>query len=234
MSDVSRGLVLLFDIDGTLITTGGAGRLAIERTFFTRYGKKDVFKDISFAGMTDPAILRAGFRVLGREPNDGEMVEVLRTYVQILEDVVRTADNYRLHAGIEAALVHAEKAANCAIGLGTGNIQEGARVKLERVGIYHRFSFGGFGSDHEERPELIRIGAERGARALGRARSECRVVVIGDTPKDVAAAQAIGAESIGVATSLYTKDQLLACGASYAFSDLAEAGAIDALLDRGS
>jgi phosphoglycolate phosphatase-like HAD superfamily hydrolase len=234
VSDNSRALVLLFDIDGTLITTGGAGRVAIEQTFFTRYGKKDVFKDISFAGMTDPAILRAGFRALGREPIEGEMIEVLETYVQVLEDVVKAADNYRLHTGIEAALARADQEANCAIGLGTGNIREGARVKLERVGIYHRFAFGGFGSDHEERPELIRIGAERGAQALGRPRRECRVVIIGDTPKDVDAARAIGAESIGVATSAYTKDQLLASGASYAFSDLSEPGAIEALLDRGS
>jgi phosphoglycolate phosphatase-like HAD superfamily hydrolase len=225
-------IVLLFDIDGTLITTGGVGRRAIERAFFARYNKADAFKDISFNGMTDRAILRAGFRALGHAPSETEIDDLLASYVGVLEEEVKSASNYRLHNGIELALARAEKEARYAIGLGTGNIREGARIKLERVGIYHRFGFGGFGSDHENRAELIRIGAERGAASLGRPRSECRVVVIGDTPLDVAAAIAIGAESIGVATSFHTKDQLLASGASFAFADLAEEGALDAMLKR--
>jgi phosphoglycolate phosphatase-like HAD superfamily hydrolase len=227
-----RPLVLLFDIDGTLVTTGGAGRRAIERTFFERYGAPRVFEGITFAGMTDPAILRAGFAVIGREATEAEMAAVLASYIAVLEDEVRAAEKYALHDGIAAALDRAERELACAIGLGTGNIRDGARVKLARVGIYHRFRFGGFGSDHEDRAELIRIGAERGARSFGRALSDCRVVVIGDTPKDVAAARSIGAESIGVATSFYTKDQLLASGASYAFANMAEQGALEALLAR--
>src|SRR5690606_10952728 len=114
----------------------------------------------------------------------------------------------------------------------TGNIREGARLKLERVAFFEPFRFGGFGCDHEDRAELIRIGAKRGAAQLGAPLAECRVVVIGDTPKDVAAARAIGAESIGVGTGSYRPDELLACGATYAFADFTDSAALPALLGR--
>jgi phosphoglycolate phosphatase-like HAD superfamily hydrolase len=227
-----RALVLLFDIDGTLISTGGAGRRAIERAFEIHYGRRDAFSAFSFGGMTDRAILRAGWAAIGREPGPMEMDEVLATYVGVLEDEVARAERYRLHDGIEPALAEAASLSACAIGLGTGNIKEGARVKLTRVGIYGRFAFGGFGSDHEQRPELIRIGAERGAAHLGRPLSECRVVVIGDTPKDVHAAQAIGAESVAVATGSSTLEELVAAGATHVFPDLTACGALDALFAR--
>jgi phosphoglycolate phosphatase-like HAD superfamily hydrolase len=115
-------------------------------------------------------------------------------------------------------------------GLGTGNIVEGARLKLEHVGLYHHFGFGGFGSDHELRVELIRVGAERGARQLGRKREACRVVVIGDTPKDIDAARGIGAESLAVGTGSFSSTELRQYGATYAFDDLSAAGALAALL----
>jgi len=116
------------------------------------------------------------------------------------------------------------------VGLGTGNIREGARVKLERVRLYQHFDFGGFGDDHELRPELIRVGAERGARALGLPLGAVRVVVIGDTPKDVAAALAIGAEAIGVGTGSFRPQALLQAGATHAFDTLEHPGALEAVL----
>jgi phosphoglycolate phosphatase-like HAD superfamily hydrolase len=115
-------------------------------------------------------------------------------------------------------------------GLGTGNVIEGARLKLEHVGLFEHFGFGGFGSDHELRVELIRVGAERGAQQLGRKREECRVVVIGDTPKDIDAARGIGAESLGVGTGSFSVTQLREHGATHAFDDLSTPGALAALL----
>jgi phosphoglycolate phosphatase-like HAD superfamily hydrolase len=134
----------------------------------------------------------------------------------------------RVHEGIFAAL-DASVAAGAAVGLGTGNLRDGARLKLSRVGIFERFAFGGFGSDHEDRAALLRVGAERGAGLLGAPMAECRVVVIGDTPKDVAAAQAIGAECIAVATGSFTVAALAACGPTYVFGDLRDEGALAAL-----
>jgi phosphoglycolate phosphatase-like HAD superfamily hydrolase len=130
-----------------------------------------------------------------------------------------------IHAALDAAVSH-----GCAMGLGTGNVEVGARVKLARAGLADRFTFGGFGSDHEDRAELIRIGAERGAQHLGRALGACRVVVIGDTPKDVRAAQAIGAESFAVATGPFSTEQLARTAPTHVFEHLGAPGAIEALL----
>jgi phosphoglycolate phosphatase len=227
-----RPTVLLFDVDGTLVTTGGAGRRAIGRAFAAAHGRPDACNHFRMDGMTDRAIVRSGLAAIGRPTSDQEIDGVLALYLAELEDEVQHADDtlYRLHAGMREALDAARDRPNVALGLGTGNIREGARVKLERVGVYDRFSFGGFGNDHEDRPTLIRIGAERGARLLQRALAECRVVVVGDTPKDVAAAQSFGAESLGVGTGSFTADQLLASGATHAFRDLSAPGALDALL----
>ena len=228
-----RPTVLLFDVDGTLITTGGVGRLAIESAFERLFGRPDAFRSISFAGMTDRAITRAGLMAIGRPASEAAIDEAIRTYVEVLEAVVADADRatYRVHPGIETALDEIEaRGAGYAIGLGTGNIRDGARVKLGRVDLYRRFAFGGFGCDHEDRAELIRIGAERGAATLRAPLAECRVVVIGDTPKDVAAARANGAESIGVGTGPFSPADLVTCGATFACRDLAEPGALDRLL----
>jgi phosphoglycolate phosphatase-like HAD superfamily hydrolase len=225
-----RPTVLLFDIDGTLITTGGVGRKAIERAFRERYGRDDATR-FPFDGMTDRLIARLGLQALGVATTDEAIAELLEFYVELLAEEVQRADasRYRLHAGIAEALARAE-ALGCGIGLGTGNVREGARIKLERLGVHERFAFGGFGSDSEDRTELIRRGAERGATHLGVPLAECRVVVIGDTPKDVAAAQGIGAESIGVGTGSYRAESLRECGATHAFASLAEPGALAALL----
>lgn len=224
-----RPLVLLFDIDGTLISTGGAGRRSMERAFAATYGRADACAGISFGGMTDRAILRAGLAALGEPPVPAAIDALLTAYLAALEDEIARSD-CRLHAGIEGALTAAHGHARAAVGLGTGNVREGARVKLRKVGIYERFTFGGFGCDHEDRGELIRMGAERGARALGVLREECRVVVIGDTPKDVAAAKVIGAESIAVATGSFSLAELTAAGATHVFRDLTDPAAIPAML----
>jgi phosphoglycolate phosphatase len=227
----TRPTVLLFDIDGTLITSGGAGRRAMERAFDERYGTREACR-FRFDGMTDLQIARQTLVALGVEPTPAAMDESIRLYLRFLgEEIARTDDtSYRLHVGITAALA-AARTRGCGIGLGTGNVHEGARLKLERVGVFEEFAFGGFGSDAEDRTELLRHGAERGARHLGASLEACRVVVIGDTPKDVVAAQGIGAECIGVATGSFTLAELRASGATHAFTSLSEPGALSALLE---
>ncbi len=141
----------------------------------------------------------------------------IAAYLAILAEEL-VASRAVVHAGIEAAL-DAAVIAGAAVGLGTGNVRAGARLKLARVGLHERFAFGGFGCDHEARDALLRVGAERGASALGAPLDACRVVVVGDTPKDVAAARAIGAECLAVATGSFSTDALAACGATWAFRD---------------
>jgi phosphoglycolate phosphatase len=225
--------ILLFDIDGTLITTGGVGRRAIERAFAERYGRGDACTSFRFDGMTDRLIARQGLTLLDVEPTEAAIDDILAVYVRLLEVEVARADaaRYRLHDGIAGALSAAHEL-GMGVGLGTGNVREGARIKLSRVGIYERFAFGGFGSDAEDRAALIRRGAERGAEHLRVPFDECRVVVIGDTPKDVDAARAIGAESVGVGTGGFSADELGEHGATHAFASLASPGALDAMLGR--
>ena len=178
--------------------------------------------------MTDRAIARAGLAAIGVEPTPAAIDDLLVAYLAILADEI-VASRAVVHAGIEPAL-DAAAASGAAVGLGTGNLRAGARLKLARVGLHERFAFGGFGCDDEARDALLRVGAERGARALGASIEACRVVVVGDTPKDVAAARAIGAECLAVATGSFSTEALAACGATWAFRDLAQDGAVAALL----
>ena len=228
-----RPTVLLFDIDGTLVTTGGAGRLAMALAFQRLHGRLDACNAFSLAGMTDRAIVRKGLLTIGAEPSPEAIDALLEAYLgHLAEEVWRVEDaRYIVHPGMREAVEAACSRAGCAVGLGTGNIQQGARLKLERVRLYQHFSFGGFGSDHEDRVELIRQGALRGAALLGASLHECRVVVIGDTPKDVAAAQGIGATCIGVGTGPCTPQELLAAGAQHAFPDFTAPEALATLLD---
>jgi phosphoglycolate phosphatase-like HAD superfamily hydrolase len=225
-----RPTVLLFDVDGTLIDTGGAGRRSMERAFERCHGRRDACAQMAFGGMTDRAICRDGLGVIGVPATEEAIDALLAAYLVALADELAASTRCRVLAGIEAALDAAERA-SAAVGLGTGNVHAGARLKLGRVGLADRFAFGGFGSDHEVRSELLRVGAERGAARLGAAREACRVVVIGDTPKDVAAAHAVGAECVAVATGSFGVEALAACGPRWVFASLAEEGAVRAVVE---
>jgi len=228
---MTRPTVALFDIDGTLIVTGGTGRRSVNRAFGKLHGRADACDSFGFDGMTDRLIARSGLEAIGVAVTPEAVDAWIAEYLIALADEVARADGarFRLLPGMEAAILAAQDA-GMAVGLGTGNVREGARIKLERVGVHHHFRFGGFGCDAEARPEVILRGAERGAAELGVPLAECRVVVIGDTPRDVHAAQSIGAECIAVATGTYTLEQLRAAGADHVFADFSQPTALSALL----
>jgi phosphoglycolate phosphatase-like HAD superfamily hydrolase len=227
-----KATVLLFDIDGTLVSTGGAGRRALERAFGAEHGRPDALAHIRLDGMTDPAIVRAGLSHIQVPFSTIALDALLARYLEFLEDEVAQVPpaRYRTHEGMRAALDQISGRPQVAVGLGTGNVRAGARIKLRRAALDGFFSFGGFGCDAEGRPELIRRGAERGASQLGIPLGDCRVVVIGDTPNDVSAAHTVGAECVGVGTGSFRPEELRACGAKHAFPDLGAPGALEALL----
>jgi phosphoglycolate phosphatase-like HAD superfamily hydrolase len=204
--------VALFDIDGTLMTTGGAGRRAMRAAFGEVVDAPHALDDVKLGGKTDPMILREGLEVIGRAYDAALVERILERYLERLEAEVARSPGYHVFDGVLTILDHAH-ALNAAVGLGTGNVQRGAQVKLARGALNDRFAFGGFGSDAEDRTELIRAGAERGAARLGRPLSECRVIVIGDTPRDVRAAHGIGAVCLAVATGGYDVSALQKAGA---------------------
>jgi phosphoglycolate phosphatase len=223
--------ILLFDIDDTLICTGGAGRRAVVRALEATCGRGP-WLGFPLAGRTDRSIVREALRERGVAADEEARIdEVLESYLRFLTEEVTAGEGYRVHRGVEALLDGAAGRERLAIGLGTGNIRRGAAIKLGRVALWERFGFGGFGCDHEDRAEILRTGAQRGAEALGLPLEQCRVVVIGDTPRDVAAALAIGAQAIGVATGHHDVAALLASGAAAAFADLSEPGAVEAVLE---
>jgi phosphoglycolate phosphatase-like HAD superfamily hydrolase len=225
--------VLLFDIDGTLVDGDGAGRRAMEAAFADVTGDAAVLRTFTFAGMTDPAIVRAGLRALAIDPaRHPELIEaVLAGYLERLPPTIAATPKFRLHAGVAELLDAIAGNEALAIGLGTGNLERGAEHKLAPLGIWGRFAFGGYGSDAEDRAALLEVGARRGAARLGQPREHCRVIVIGDTPLDVAAAHAIGAECLAVATSVFDAPALRATGAELVVDDLGDAAALAMLVD---
>lgn len=218
--DRSRPTVYLFDIDGTLLATGGAGRRAMEAAFAALTGRADACSGFSFAGMTDRAIARAGLVAVDHSVTAQGIDALLDAYLQSLTAEVNASSGYKVLPGVQEVLLRLQGRQQGAIGLGTGNIRAGATIKLQRAALDRHFDFGGFGCDHEDRAELLRIGAERGAGRLGHHRAACRVIVIGDTIRDVAAALAIGAECIGVGTGGTALTELRQAGAAAVHPDL--------------
>lgn len=197
------------------------------------HGNGDVFQGTSFAGLTDRAIARQGLRQVGASvETEAEIDRVLDTYLSLLDGELARAEQYVVLPGVVGLLESLAGVPNVAIGLGTGNVRRGAYAKLSRGSLHETFAFGGFGCDAEDRTELLRAGARRGAERLGVALDACRVVVIGDTPKDVAAAHGIQAVCIGVGTGAYEASALVACGAHRAFDNLASEGVRASLFDR--
>lgn len=222
--------ILLFDIDGTLITTGGAARRALEVAMAERVGVETFRAGFSFGGMTDRAIFRGCLRQAGEPATEDAIDETIAAYLARLDAVLETAPDYRVHDGVRAILEAVSGRDDVAVGLGTGNVERGARTKLDRVGLNPYFDFGGFGCDAEARPELILRGAQRGATALGRPVDACRVVIIGDTIRDIHAAHANGFECVAVSTGGDDHATLQDAGPEHCFASLADHGALRAIL----
>jgi phosphoglycolate phosphatase len=225
-----RGRVLLFDVDGTLLLAGGGGRRAMELAFDDVYGRPDALAGLDFRGLTDPVILRTGMARVRSRSNDDSLPALIDAYLMHLRRTVAHADAFQVLPGVRELLEQLRAYRHAATGLGTGNIEAGARIKLARAGLNHYFAFGGFGSDHADRAEVLRTGAARGAARLGTDLTACTVVVVGDTPRDVAAARAIGAQSVAVSTGGYAAEILATAGAETVLSSLADPRALTALV----
>jgi phosphoglycolate phosphatase len=203
----ARSTVLLFDIDGTLIYTGGAGKRAFVVTLQEAFGIEDDLVDIPFSGKTDPLIVREIFRKHAIEPSAGHFELFLSRYVGCLERIIADPRG-SLMPGVQAILEACFDEPSFLLGLLTGNIRRGAEIKLGHYRIFHYFAFGAFGDDHEDRNEIARIAHERSRQHAAREIHPQEVYVIGDTPRDVACGKAIGARTVAVATGKYTVEEL--------------------------
>ena len=213
--------LLLFDLDGTLILTGGAGTRALERTFEKLYSIREALIDgVKFHGRTDPAIIRDIFqKSFGRTYSPEESENICTEYLVFLKEEVKNSPGYTVMPGVRELLSHLSTRDDILLGLATGNIEEAAWIKLERSGIGVFFKFGGFGSDSEEREELIRAAISRGSKLLGNRVDDKKVFVIGDTPLDIVHGRAVGALTVAVATGYYSIKELEKYEPDYLFEN---------------
>ncbi len=220
--------LVLFDIDGTLLWTDGAGRRAMEGALQAVFGRPGD-PHYRYDGKTDRQIIREQMRFAGFDDDtiSSRADAVLLDYVRRLDqELARDVAASRLCAGVPA-LLDAVEAAHTTMGLLTGNIEPGAQRKLRAVGVeFARFRANAFGSDHEERPQLPAVAQRRAETLLGRPFPGDRIVIIGDTPADILCGRALGARAIGVATGRYGVDDLAAHGAAAVFETLEDTNAV--------
>ena len=215
-------VAVLFDIDGTLITTGGAGAVSWRRAFDDLYGIPADIGQFSDAGMTDPDVARRTFvAVIGHDPSPRELARVMTRRLCHLPQTVAESEGYRVLDGVEELLPRLADEGYL-LGLTTGGVEAAAHIKLERAGLNRWFCFGGYGSDSSDRAELTRCAIKRGGGVLGEELDPRDVLIIGDTPLDVEAAHAAGAAVIGVASGHFSTDELRAAGADYVLGSLEE------------
>ena len=230
--------LILFDIDGTILLTDGAGRRAIERALLDLVGTAGPIIDHRFDGKTDPQIVRELLALAGHPAaaSDEQVWAVCEHYVQFLADeLAKPSQATRVMVGIRAlldALEPVEGEGRAMVGLLTGNVERGAALKLQSAGIDpRRFRVGAYGSDAAHRPDLPAIAQRRAAEQLGAPIAGANVVIIGDTPEDVRCGRPIGARTVAVATGGFDVAALTAAGATHVFPDLSDTTSVlEALL----
>jgi phosphoglycolate phosphatase-like HAD superfamily hydrolase len=183
---------VLFDIDGTLLVTGGAGGVAWRRAFEELHGIDVDIAEHTDAGMTDPEIAAIVFReAIGREGNPAERAKAIGCYLKHLPDTVAESGGYRVMPGVEALLDRLIDG-GLLLGLVTGNIEAAAHIKLARGHLNRFFSFGGYGSDSADRTEVTKAALRRGSLVSGGTLADGVCIAVGDTPRDVKAGHGAG------------------------------------------
>jgi len=233
--------LVLFDIDGTLVLTGGAGLRAMNRAFaevvgaptgLTGAGHTEALNGIPVAGRTDWIILRDTLARLGRELDHDLFGRIRERYVTHLgQEIEQPGKGFNgTLPGVSALLETLHPREDVFLGLLTGNFKDGARIKLQRFDLWRYFRCGAFGDDSPDRNALVPVALERATACGMPPVAPADVIVVGDTPHDVACAQAVGARPIGVATGGFTADQLRACGAAVVFETLEDTDGFGRLL----
>ncbi len=214
--------ILLFDIDGTLLASGGAGKAALEAALIEEFGLS-FCAQVPYAGRTDRAIIRDLFHHHDIEETPASLDKLLSGYLRRLPGCLSTMKG-RVLPGIAEFLAALKKRDRVALGLLTGNVRAGARVKLGHFGLDDHFAFGAFGDEHFDRDDVARAALAAVRDHIHPGIRPERIWVIGDTPLDVRCARAIGARVLAVATGLHALDELAAAGPDLALADLSDPG----------
>jgi len=213
---------ILFDVDGTLVSTGGASDRAWKRAFKELHDVDVDVPAVTGKGIPDPEVGRQCFlAALGREPTEEEAEALMRGRLDHLPEEVESSPGFVVHDGVVELLERLIDEGRL-LGLTTGNVEEAAHIKLARAGLNRFFSFGGYGSDSPDRTELTRKALERAELVSGRSLDLGSCFSCGDTPRDVEAGHGAGLRVVGVATGDYTVEQLLEAGADAAVKSLCD------------
>ena len=201
--------LVLFDIDGTLLLSGGAGTAALRLALREVCGLRDGMEAIRPHGKTDPAIIREALErnSKGLEASSEVLSSLFSAYASFLRREIDCGEKFRILPGVFDLLARLDREPQLLLGIATGNIEEGARIKLEYAGLSHYFSFGGYGSDAEDRTEVIQTALQRGRDKIHPATPETAIVV-GDTPRDIIHGKKAGARTLAVASGFYTLEEL--------------------------
>ncbi len=218
----SKYVAIFFDIDGTLIISGGAGTASWKMAFDELYGIPADIGQFTDTGMTDPDVARQTFvAVLHRQPGRTEFAKLLERRLHYLYDTVADSEDYRVLDGVEELLPRLLEDGYL-LGIVTGNLEAAAHIKLHRARLNRFFSFGGYGSDAADRGELTKIARSRCSLVYGEPVSPEQCLVVGDTPHDAEGAHAAGIKCVGVASHNFDAAQLRAGGADYVITSLKE------------
>jgi len=226
--------LLLFDIDGTLVLTGGAGKRAMDRAFEALFGVADAFSEVSMAGRTDRWLAETALARHGIAATPERLDQFRTRYLTLLEaEIGRSGQGRRgVMPGVREVLARIGALERTHLALLTGNYARGARIKLGHFGLWDRFAWGAFGDDHAERNALARAAvAEAAARGIPLA-DPSHAVVVGDTPFDIHCARAAGARVVAVATGGHTRAELEAHGPDLALDDLRDIDAVVTFIVR--
>lgn len=213
--------IILFDIDGTLVRTGGAGKVAMEGALVSAFGVRELRDEVPYSGRTDTAIGYDLLRVHGIEPTTEHQVRLRDTYLSLLPNSL-VAKGGEVCPGIPELLNALAGKPGVVLGLLTGNVRRGAQIKLSHFGLWDYFACGGFGDQHTDRDDVARAAMDSVRAHVGGAVSPADVWVIGDTPLDVSCARAIGANAVAVATGWHPADELHLCAPDLFFDDLSD------------
>ncbi|MDP9227622.1 MAG: HAD hydrolase-like protein [Actinomycetota bacterium] len=211
---------ILFDIDGTLLRSGGSSDRAWHRAFEQLHGVDVDIAAVTGRGVPDPAVgLQAFQAVIGREPTPEEMAKLMGKRLEFLPEEVANSKRYRVMPGVDQLLERLIDEGTL-LGLTTGNVESAAHIKLSRANLNRFFSFGGYGSDSSDRTELTRRALERGQVVSGGKLDLAATFSVGDTPRDIEAGHGAGIRVVGVATGDYSAEQLSEAGADAVIEDL--------------
>ena len=216
--------LILFDIDGTLLSAGGAPRRAFRRALLEHFGSEGAAASDDFSGKTDPQIVHDLMRAVGFAEEDVEerITDFFAHYLEELERELVVETRHRLYPGVAELVPTLAGDPDVGLGLLTGNIEAGARLKLSHFGLWRHFAVGAYGSDDRSRDRLGPVALGRAEARFGRAFQGHEAVVVGDTPADVRCARAIGAVAVAVATGRPTRETLEAAGPDILLDSLAD------------